>query len=164
MRVEYKKNFLLIGYRMPKEYIAMQGDCFTIEWYYDSKGKIPALEYFEGLSNDQKDALEYMFRVMAFTGQIRNKEKFRHEGDQIYAFKPKPDRFLCFFYKCGKIIVTNAFEKKTDKLPPREKDKALKAEADNIKRCKEGTYYDEKNQINQRSIHGIIYSETTKKI
>lgn len=127
---------------MKKEHIASQGDYYTIEWYYDKKGKSPALEYYHGLSLDQKMKLEYLFKLMACIGQIRNEQKFRSEGDQIYAFKPKPDRFLCFFYQGKKIIVTNAFEKKADKLPQREKEKALKAKDDYIRRCKEGAYYE----------------------
>ena len=69
-------------------------------------------------------------------------KKFRHEGDQIYAIKPAPDRFLCFFYHDSKMIVTNAYEKKTDKMPIREKDRAIKAREDYIKRSKEEKYYE----------------------
>ncbi len=58
---------------------------------------------------------------MGDLGQLRNKQKFRHEGDQIYAFKPKPHRFLAFFFEGGRVIVTNAFTKKSDKPPPGEK-------------------------------------------
>ncbi len=72
-------------------------------------------------------------------------EKFRYEGDQIYAIKLITDSFLCFFYDGAKIIVTNAYEKKFDKMPASEKQKALKAKDDYIMRCKKGTYYDEKN-------------------
>jgi len=63
--------------------------------------------------------------TMAKIGKILNVTKFRHEGDSIYAFKPKPDPFLCFFHSGKKIIITNAFEKKQDKLSPMEKKKAL---------------------------------------
>lgn len=80
--------------------------------------------------------------MLGDTGKIRNEEKFRNENHQIYAFKPKPDRFLCFFYQGGKVIVTNAFEKKQDKMPLKEKQKALKCKADYIKRCEAGKYYD----------------------
>jgi hypothetical protein len=52
------------------------------------------------------------------------------------------DRFFCFFFDGAKIIVTNAYEKKSAKMPPKEKDKALKAKANYIKRVKEGSYYD----------------------
>jgi hypothetical protein len=61
---------------------------------------------------------------MAHMGKIRNETKFRNEEDGIYAFKPKPDRFLCFFFSGKKIIVTNAFEKRQDKLPLEEKKKS----------------------------------------
>ena len=52
--------------------------------------------------------------------------KFRSEGDNIYAFKPHPDRYLSFFAAGKKIIVTNGFCKKTDKLPDSEKELALR--------------------------------------
>jgi len=74
-------------------------------------------------------------------GQIRNKEKFRNEDDKIYAFKPKPHRFLCFFVEGRKIIITNAFTKNQQKLPSGEKSKALKCMQDYQDRIKKGTYY-----------------------
>jgi len=74
-------------------------------------------------------------------GKIFNEEKFRYEGNQIYALKTSPDRFLCFFFEGSKVIVTNAYEKKTAKMPPSEKEKSLKAKEDYIKRYKGETYY-----------------------
>ncbi len=78
-------------------------------------------------------------------GKIFDETKFRNEGDKIYAFKPQPDRYLCFFFLGKKIIVTNAFTKKTQKLPKSEKDLALKALQSYEKRVKEGTYYEEES-------------------
>ncbi len=57
----------------------------------------------------------HLLQMMGDGGQIRNKEKFRSEGEKIYAFKPQPHRFLCFFFDGAKIIITNAFEKKQQK-------------------------------------------------
>lgn len=79
---------------------------------------------------------------MGNMGQIRNKTKFRSEGHKIFAFKPQPHRFLCFFYMGKKIIVTNAFYKKTDKLPENEKERAIKSKNDYEVRIKRGEYYD----------------------
>jgi phage-related protein len=126
---------------MNKKFIAYQGEEFTIEWYFDNRGKSEALEYYTALPLDRKKKLAHLFHVLGEMGEIKNEEKFRNEGNQIYAFKPIPDRFLCFFCEGSKVIITNAFEKKTNKLPPREKEKALKLKADYTKRCKEGTYY-----------------------
>lgn len=128
-----------------KRLIAYEGDEFTIEWFYDSKGNSQAFEYFEEQPDEKKRKVLNLFRLMGDHGKIFDKTKFRNEGDDIYAFKPQPDRYLCFFVKGKKIIVTNAFIKKTDKLPHGEKERALKAQQSYEKRVKEGVYYEEES-------------------
>ena len=125
-----------------KKFTAFQGAKFTIEWYVDNRGKSSVQEYFLKLPSKRKDKVTALFMLMGKVGKIFNKEKFRYEGNQIFAFKPSPDRFLCFFFTKAKIIVTNAFEKKTSKLPKKEKNKSLKLMNDYIKRIKEGSYYE----------------------
>ena len=83
-----------------------------------------------------------LFKRMGDFGKIIDKTKFNNEGDKIYAFKPQPDRFLCFFVRQKKIIITNAFCKKQPKLPPSEKERALNYKDDFEKRIKRGTYYE----------------------
>ena len=75
-------------------------------------------------------------------GKISDKRKFNFEEDGIWAFKPKPDRFPSFFTTGKKIIITNALEKKCQKLPPDEKERAEKCREDYENRVKGGTYYD----------------------
>ena len=127
---------------MPKEYIAYKGSFFTLEWYFNDRNKSEAFEYFEELSIAQQKKILHLFALIGNTGKIFNEEKFRYEGDQIYALKSSPDRFLCFFFEDAKIIITNAYEKKMAKLPSREKERAVKAKNDYGKRCKKGIYYD----------------------
>lgn len=128
-----------------KEYIAYKGSEYTIEWYYDTKGHSLALEYFEKQSQNQQRKALNLFRLMGDQGKIFDKTKFRNEEDKIYAFKPQPDRYLCFFFRGKKIIITNAFVKKSQKLPRGEKELALKAYHSYEKRIKEDTYYEEEN-------------------
>lgn len=116
-----------------------------IEWYYDVRGKSQALEYADNLSRSDRAKLEGLLRVMGDIGQIRNKTKFRSEGDQLYAFKPQPHRFLCFFMQGRKIIITNGFIKKRDKLPQSEKKRASSYRQDYQQRVKEETYYEQEN-------------------
>lgn len=126
-----------------KEFIAYAGAKFQIEWFYDSEGVSKVLEYAdEKLSKIEKARLLLLFERMGDIGQIRDITKFRNEGDGIYAFKPKPHRFLCFFYEGGKIILTNAFSKRQDKLPSSEKRKAMTARNDYNKRILKGDYYE----------------------
>ena len=48
-----------------------------------------------------------------------------------------------FFYRDKKIIVTNAFEKKSLRLPKREKKKVVSYKENYEFRVREGIYYDE---------------------
>lgn len=125
-----------------KEFVLYEGESFTIEWYYSAAGKSQALDYFNDLDQKQQIKLLKLAKHMGDVGEIKNKEKFRNEGDKIFAFKPQPNRFLCFFTDGSKIVITNAFVKKQDKLPQGEKDRALRCMADFQERVKKGTYYD----------------------
>jgi phage-related protein len=110
------------------------GLCFTLEWYYDKEEKSTAYDYFLKTTQEQKRKFLILVKRMGDFGKILDKTKFRNEGDGIYAFKPQPDRYLSFFTKDKKIIVTNAFCKRTDKLPEKEKDFALKLKQDYLER------------------------------
>lgn len=105
--------------------IAYAGEKFSIEWFTDSNDECDTLTYFEELSSTEQDKTFYLFKRMGDFGKVSDITKFRNEGDGIFAFKPQPHRFLCFFISGRKIIVTNAFRKSGDKLPKQEKEKAL---------------------------------------
>jgi hypothetical protein len=94
---------------MNREKLIYQGQSFTIEWFFSIKGESPALEYYKSLDDEERRDFLFLVKRMGDSGKILNKTKFNYEGDQIYAFKPKPHRFLCFFYTGKKIIITHAF-------------------------------------------------------
>jgi hypothetical protein len=127
---------------MDREYIAYSGKKFTVEWYFDSRGKSAALDYYNSLTLQERIKVLQLFKRMGDVGEIKDITKFNYEGDHIYAFKPKPDRFLCFFYVGKKIIVTNGFRKKQQKLPENEKTRAVKNRSDYETRAKKGKYYE----------------------
>ena len=81
-----------------KQYIAYEGVEYTIEWYHDAKGLSLALEYFQQQTKEKPRKLLNLLRLMGDQGKIFDKTKFRNEGEKIYAFKPQPDRYLCFFF------------------------------------------------------------------
>ena len=124
------------------EYLVYAGGSFAIEWYFNEKGHSDALHYYESLRDSDRIQILKLFKRMGDGGEIKDKTKFMYEGDKIYAFKPHPDRFLCFFYDGRKIIVTNAFRKKQQKIPKNEKERALKTRNDYTMRVKSGEYYD----------------------
>jgi phage-related protein len=117
-----------------KSSIIYRGDKFILEWYYDKNGKSVAYDYFMDSTEELQDKFLILVKKMGDFGKIYDITKFRNEGDGIYAFKPQPDRYLSFFTVGKRIIVTNGFRKKTDKLPKSEKDLALKYREDYIER------------------------------
>jgi len=126
-----------------KEFIAYEGEALTVEWFFDEKGKSDALDFFEALSNTQKRKTLMLFKRIGDFGKISDITKFRNEGEKIFAFKPQPERFLSFFYAGKKIVVTNGFRKKAQKLPKKEKNLALNRMKNYDSRVKSGDYYAE---------------------
>lgn len=124
--------------------LVYEGESFTIEWYYSADDKSQPHDFYQELDADRRIQLLKLLKHMGDFGLIRNKTKFRNEGDKIYAFKPKPDRFMCFFTKGKKIIITNAFTKKSNKLAKKEKNTALGHRNDYLDRIEKGTYYERK--------------------
>ena len=125
-----------------KQYIAYEGHSFTVEWYVSENGESLALDYYQSLDTGQRKKFLFLAKRMGDFGRISDKTKFNYEGDQIYAFKPHPERFLCFFIQDSKIIITNGFRKKQQKLPQGEKERALACRENYQSRLKEGTYYE----------------------
>jgi len=126
------------------DYIAYKGELFTIEWYFDEQNYSHPLEYLMNLTPKMQQKVFHLFKRIAENGKINDKTKFNNEGDKIFAFKPQPYRFLSFFVKDKKIIITNAFIKKTEKLPKNEKIKALKNMKEYLERANTGKYYEKK--------------------
>jgi hypothetical protein len=114
--------------------IAYKGKKFTVEWYFNSQGKSPSYDFFESTSLSQRAKLYALIIRLADSGILFDKTKFIYEGDGIFAFKPQPDRYLTFFTDEQKIIITNGFTKKTDKLPKKEKTLTLKYRDDYFNR------------------------------
>ena len=110
------------------------GEKFTLEWYYDKDGKSVAKDFYQETSEQFQRRFLVLVKRMGDFGKIFDITKFRNEGDGIYAFKPQPDRYLSFFTDGKKIIVTNGFTKKTDKLPADEKILAIKYRKDYFNR------------------------------
>ena len=114
--------------------VIYKGKFFQIEWYFDAEGKSQPYEYYESCDLSQKRKFLMLCQRMGDFGKINDITKFRNEGDGIFAFKPQPDRYLAFFKRGSKIIVTNAYRKAGDKMPKNEKNLAVKNREDYLSR------------------------------
>jgi phage-related protein len=106
---------------MPRnESIVCEGVCFTIEWGIVSNDQCQAKEYYEALDTVDRAKALALFKRMADFGKIFDKTKFIQETQKLYAFKPRPHRFFCFFFKGKRIFIVSAYQKQTEKAPQRE--------------------------------------------
>ena len=135
-------------YPRPEDYIIYEGQSFTAEWYYSAEGKMPAFEYYAGLSETDQERFDDL--VIYFCdrpyGKIMPTKWYRIEDDenQIYALKPRDERFFNFMPKGAKIVITNAYHKHSQKMTKKDKKQleiAVKHQRDCLQRIKEATYY-----------------------
>ena len=126
-----------------EEYIFYQGERFQIEFYFTETGKIPAKEYLEDASLDVKVKLAALVKYIGEHGKIFDITKFRlvDAKEKIFEFKPLQYRFFNFFYKGGRIIITNGYMKKSQKVDRKELQKAGNIKKDYEHRVKEDIYY-----------------------
>jgi len=129
-----------------EEYVFYQGEKFQVEFYFTETGKMPAKEYLEKESLEVQVKLAALVQYIADHGKLFDITKFRKVDtkDNIFEFKPVDHRFFSFFYKGKKIIITNAYMKKSQKVSKRDLEKAKNMKKTYIDRFKGGIYY-EKN-------------------
>ena len=133
-----------MGYPKLEDYVIYQGEKFQVEFYFTGKGEMPAKEYFDAAERRIQAKLLVLVKCIADNGGLFDETKFRlvDRREKIFEFKPKEERFFNFFYEGGKIIITNAYRKKTQKVDQRELHKAIKIKMDYEFRSKGGVYYE----------------------
>lgn len=128
----------------PEDYVLYQGEKFQIEFYYTDRGELPAKEYFDSLDVRVKVKLLALVKYIAENGRIFDDRKFRiiDKNTRIYEFKPMVERFFNFFSDGRRIIITNAYRKKGQKVDGRELARAVDLKNDYELRVKRGQYYE----------------------
>lgn len=123
------------------ERLIYEGEKFSLEWYFTPNGRSQAKEYYDGLTLEDRARAMALFKRMADIGQIFDKSKFTKETDKLYAFKPQPHRFFCFFVMGKKIFVVSAYQKQGQKAPTRETKRAELLRRQYLERISKGNYY-----------------------
>lgn len=124
------------------DYIFHEGEKYQVEFYFTGKGEMPAMEYFDSSDEKVRRKLVALVMWMAQEGRIFDKTLYRIVSwkDKIYEFKPYKDRY--FNFSDRRIIITNAYRKKTQKVDKKELSKAINIKKDYTRRVKEESYYD----------------------
>lgn len=110
-----------------EEFLIYSGEHYSVYFHAEKENSSEVYDYFENCDDVTQANLLFLVKRIADTGKIWDKTKFRIEdkANKIYCFKPKKERFFCFFFIGKKIIITSAYSKKRQKLDKRELKKAI---------------------------------------
>ena len=119
-----------------KEFLIYTGEHYSVYFHAEEKDTSKVYDYFERCEPVTQASLLFLIKRIADMRIIYDKTKFRIEDKQnkIYAFKPKQERFFCFFFSGKTIIITSAYQKKRQKLDRRALGKAIKIREQYLKR------------------------------
>jgi hypothetical protein len=103
----------------PESCVAVQGQRLTVEWARDSRGRLPALDFFQELSCKERQRILALFKRLADAGEIVNREQFKclgRGGQNLWEFKRFQLRFLGDYRPGGRFVVAIGLRKKRDDL------------------------------------------------
>ena len=136
-------------YPKPEQILIYTGRVFRAEWYYATTGNMPALEYYESLSDRDKDRFGDIIRYFCDQplGRPVPRSMYRIEDSEnkIYAFKPNSQRFFNFTTSDAAGILTNAYRKHSQQMTKKDieiRNVAARYRQDFLERIRRGDYYE----------------------
>jgi Phage derived protein Gp49-like (DUF891) len=110
-----------------ENFVVYKGEHFTVYFHAETEDSSSVYDYFESCDYVTQASLLFLVKTIADIGRIYDETKFRIEDRQnkIYCFKPRNERFFCFFFIGKKIIITSAYLKRKQKLDRNELKKAI---------------------------------------
>lgn len=138
-----------IVYPEPEDILFYEGPFLAVEWYYTPAGRLPALEYYERMSEPDRHKLKLIVKYMADSphGTRLPTTMYRIEDreNKIFAFKPRAERFFNFTTDGAVVIITNAYHKHSQKMSRQDLEElrtSARCRQDYLRRIREGTYYE----------------------
>ena len=115
-----------------ENFLFYAGQRYSVYFHAEASDSSDANDYYKDCDDVTRASLLYLVKRIADIGQIYDETKFRIEDKQhkIYCFKPKKERFFCFFFIGQRIIITSAYTKKKQKLNRNELTKAIQIRAE----------------------------------
>ncbi len=106
---------------------------WEIDFYEDEKGNTPVQDFILSLPAKEMAKATWIIDLLEKTGINLGQPYVKHIEGQLWELRPQQNRILYFLY--DKIfVILHGFKKKTDKLPLREKEIAIKRMKDYIER------------------------------
>lgn len=107
---------------------------FEVQFYEKENGDVPAADFLLSLDKKMRAKLTGIISILQEYGNQLREPYSKHIADGIFEIRGKVgsdiSRVLYFFYYDGKIILTNGFVKKTQKMSKAELEKAKRYRQD----------------------------------
>ncbi len=107
-----------------------------IELMETDDGKCESLEFIEKQNDKTQKKIEFVFKLVEDLDVVPTEYLKKLRGS-IYEIRVQMAnnifRFLCFFHEGNLVVVTHGFQKKSQKTPEKEIDKAEKLRKEYIK-------------------------------
>ena len=110
-----------------ENFFVYSGERYSVFFHAEDSDSSKVFDYYQECDDVTRASLLYLVKRIADIGHIYDETKFRIEDKQhkIYCFKPRKERFFCFFFTGQKIIITSGHTKKKQKLDRNELRKAV---------------------------------------
>lgn len=113
-----------------------------MEFYRTTRGDEPALDYIRAQVKAHKAKIGFALECLKELGHWARRPMVDYLGNDIYELRVPAEghqhRVLYFFHERTIIVVTSAFLKNEDKVPPEELTRARRRRAEWIQRRTEG--------------------------
>jgi phage-related protein len=111
----------------------------SFEFYRTDAGRCPVSEFLEALSGKEMQKVDWVMRLISETPFVPEEYFKKLRGtDDLWEVRAQSSRrslrFLGFFFKGNLIVLTNGFDKKSQKTPKSEIDLGERRRADYFKR------------------------------
>ena len=114
-------------YNDHEKFLLYSGQHYSVFFHAETNQFSSVHVYYKDCDDATRASLLFFAKIISDTGRLYDETKFRIEDkkNKIYCFKPRSERFFCFFFTGKKIIITSAHPKKKQKLDRRELEKAI---------------------------------------
>ena len=122
--------------------VAVKGQRISVAWASDHRGRLPAREFYQTLSSEERQKVLALFKRLAETGEISSREHFKSlgkSGGNLWEFKRFQLRFIGDYRPGGRFLVAFGLRKKRDELDDSDIKKAARILAEHDQNVREGT-------------------------
>jgi len=117
-------------------------DVCVCHYYELTSGKKPVESFISALSSRGKDKFTYIKRLLEENGNALRQPYSKYLGHSIFELRFEglegSVRVLYFFLRHDKVVFTNGFIKKTNKIPKKELDLSIRRRIECLKSKLEG--------------------------